>query len=405
MNFHTITHPFQNIFLADFILVKDSLPFNKNELNKLDIELSTYERAFFDPDIESSLFTKNELLASFAISKAENSQLTLSEAKAIYQLVLDNPDFDFVVNQLRQNNKLNRKDYEKMEFFNIVKTFRYINTLPATINQFDVKFIKNIHRRLTQGLDIFHQYLSGFDVYRSGFWRDNDKIRVGDYKPAKSENILKLVAELIAWLKKDFTVQNIAIFHTALYAVHPFCNGNKRACRILEHLLLRILGFNAQNLYSTSYYYHKQKDRYYKYLIASLNRKHLNYFSAFVLEAAALSILGVLKTSIEFQRQQKIDEYRLDHNSASIAKHLVKRKELSFKNLYRRVKNKMARQTFATRLKKMLSIGCMQKRGSGKKVYYSLSLRLSEEKLYKTKWLELIKNNLKIIPDEFSLVV
>ena len=137
--------------------------------------------------------------------------------------------------------------------------------------------------------DIFKKHLSDFTVYKSGTWRDNDEIRVGTYVPAPYVEIEKGVSELIGWLKDNQTITGIAVFHTAIYGLHPFNNGNKRVCRILEHVLLRGLGLNNKNLYSTSYYYHKQKARYYKYLLYSLERKNLNHFVSFVLESFVLS--------------------------------------------------------------------------------------------------------------------
>ena len=43
-------------------------------------------------------------------------------------------------------------------------------------------------------------------------------------------------------------------------------------------LWMTTIQINSKNLYSTSYYYHKEKDRYYKYLLYSLERKNLNHF-------------------------------------------------------------------------------------------------------------------------------
>ncbi|MFH1959317.1 MAG: Fic family protein [Patescibacteria group bacterium] len=404
-----ITQPFKNkaqsdSFLASFILVPANLTILDQDLRQLDQELANYERAFLNPEIEQNLLSKNELLASFAISKAENSSLTLMEAQQVYKLVLSQLELNFIGDKLRAKKKLTYKDYEKLEFFNIAKTFRYVSSLEIKLEQLDEKFILDLHARLTRGLDIFADYLSGFDVYKAGAWRDNDQIRVGGYQPALHEDVPSLVGQLLTWVKEGLEPSKMGVFHTALYAVHPFNNGNKRVCRILEHLLWRLAGFNQQNLYSLSYYYHQQKDRYYKHLLNSLKKRHLNYFTNLTLEAGVLSILGVLKTSIESLRSRAVKQGDLGEKEQQIIKWLVKRKELNFKSLTRKTRGKMARQTLATYLKKLVEEGWLRKRASGKNVFYSLDLDLREEGLYQ-QWLGLVLEKLSFVPDEYRLVV
>src|SRR3990167_2945497 len=226
-------------FLDQFVLAEDLLPFKNEEIITLDQELTAYEQIFINPNVERSLISKNVLLASFAISKAENSTLTLSEAK-----------------------------------------------------------------------------------------EDNDFIRVDNYVPSPRILIVEGVNELIEWLKKNFSITNVAVFHTALYALHPFCNGNKRVCRVLEHILLRALGINHKNLYSTSYYYHQEKERYYKYLLYSLERKNFNHFTSFILEAVVLSIIAVLKTSLETKRDAYLVRAEIDDKIKFILRPLIKRHEI-----------------------------------------------------------------------------
>ena len=127
--------------------------------------------------------------------------------------------------------------------------------------------------------------------HKSGSWRTSDIS--GRCKPAHSANQSGVRGIY------NPSPTSIAIFHTALYALHPFNNGNKRVTRILEHLLWRAIGLNSANLYSTSYYYHSEKDRYYKYLLYSLTHANFNHFTSFILESAIYSMIGVIKTTIE----------------------------------------------------------------------------------------------------------
>ena len=395
----SIQKPFSHPFLSEFVLAHEAFPFTDEEVTEFDRELSEYEQIFLNPDVEKSLISKNELLASFAISKAENSQLTLKEAQDANNLVISDLNYNFIGDKIKTHKKLTQKDHDKLEFFNIVKTFRFLNQKPLKAADIAPHFLRSIHQQLTQGLDVFTDFLPDFTLYKSGGFRDNDLIRVGNYIPAPHIQIETGVTELLNWLAKHFTVTGVAIFHTALYALHPFNNGNKRVCRVLEHLLLRSLGFNAKNLYSTSYYYHKQKPRYYKYLLYSLERKNLNHFVSFSLEAIVLSMVSVVKTSLEVKRNEFLDRQNLEGQAKAALQPLIKHQEVQFKNLFRHARKKMARQTLVTYLQKATERNLLTKRESGRATYYSLNIDFPEEKTLK-KWRDVIAKKLAFIPDE-----
>lgn len=398
-----ILKPFSQPFISDFVWTPQTLPFTNEEIVSLDKELSVYEQVFLNPDIERNLISKNELLASYAISKAEDSQLTFQEAQDMYNLALSDPSYDFVREKLKEKKKLTYKDYDKLEFFNIAKTFRSLNQKPFLIKDLTPSKIRMLHRELTQGLDIFKQHLADFTVYKAGEWRNNDKIRVGSYVPAPHIEIKKGAKELIVWLQKNQTITGVAVFHTALYGLHPFNNGNKRVCRILEHVLLRSLGINTKNLYSTSYYYHKQKARYYKYLLYSLERKNLNHFVAFVLEALVFSIIDVVKTSLEVKRQEFLARFELEGQMDIVLKPLIKRSEVQFKNLARITRGKIARQTLVTYLQKAVNQGILHKKEAGRVTYYSLNFEAPEIETLQ-KWLAFARERLAYIPDDIRII-
>lgn len=403
MNNIATKKPFAQPFLSQYVFTPTLLPFSDEEIKKIDTELGEYEQVFLNPDIEKNLISRNELLASFAISKAENSSLTLQEAQDIYDVILANEEYTFISDKLKAKQKLTRKDYEKLEFFNIAKTFRSLNQSPIKITDLTPVLIKEIHRSLSQGLDIFAKYISDFTLYKAGSWRDNDTIRVGTYIPAPFKEVAKGVAELVAWLKENQTVTGVALFHTGLYALHPFHNGNKRVCRVLEHLFFRDLSLNQKNLYSTSYYYHKEKTRYYKYLLYSLERRNLNHFVGFVQEALVLSMISVVKTSLETKRSDFLSSYEPEGQLLIVLKPFIKRGEIQFKNLARSTRGKIARQTLVTYLQRALNQGILNKREEGRTTYYSLNLKTPEEKQMQ-KWLSFAKKRLSFIPDNIKLI-
>ncbi len=397
----TIVKPFSTGFLSQFIWAPQTAPFTNEDILSLDRELLLYEQVSLNPDIERNLISKNELLASFAISKAENSELTLKEAQDVYDLIISDANYDFVAKLLKAKKKLTQKDHDQLEFFNIAKLFRTLNQKPFPIKELTAEKIQELHRQLTQGLDIFKDHLFEFTVYKAGKFRDNDLIRVGSYVPAPHTEVEKGVDELISYLQENQTIAGIAIFHTALYGLHPFNNGNKRVCRILEHILLRSLGINEKNLYSTSYYYHKQKERYYKYLLYSLEHKNLNHFVAFMLEALVLSIIDVVKTSLETKRSEFIDRQEVLGPEKLVLKPFIKRGEIQFKNLSRLTRGKVTRPTLVTYLQKVVKLDVLKRREAGRNTYYTLNFTSPEEETIK-KWLVFAKKRLTFIPDDIS---
>ncbi len=402
MTLPNIEKPFKEPFLDQLVLAPTLLPFSDKEIVALDTNLNQYEQLFLNPDIERNLISKNELLASFAISKAENSTLTLKEAQDVYDVLLNNEEYTFISEKLKAKKKLDNKDYEKLEFFNIAKTFRSYNQNPVSLKEVTPEYIKELHKQLTLGLDVFKDHLTGFDIYKAGIWRDNNDIRVGTYIPAPYKDIEKGVEELLTWIKKNPSVTSVGIFHTALYALHPFNNGNKRVCRVLEHIFLRSLDINAKNLYSTSYYYHKEKQRYYKYLLHSLEKRNLNHFVGFFQEALVLSIVAVIKTSLEVKRKEFLDNTEVEEQIKTILEPLIKRHEIQFKNLLKSSRGKIARQTFVTYLQQATDLGIVIRREQGRSTYYKLNVSSEEEKVLH-ELLDFVKSKLTFIPDEIKL--
>jgi len=390
---------FKTPFLAQFYYNPEIIKMSGDDVMDLDMELTKYERIFLDPDIGKSLISKNELFVSFAISKAENSQLTLTEAQEVHNLLLSNSEYDFIGSKLKNKVKLTQKDHDKLEFFNIAKTFRLLNRSIFDISKLNKEFILDVHKQLTIGMDIFSEYLTDFTPYKSGRWRDNDLIEVGSFVPAPYEQIVDGIDELISWLKNNPKPMSVALFHNALYALHPFNNGNKRICRIIEHILMRSIGLNAKNLYSESYYYHMEKARYYKYLFYSLEHFNFNHFVSFVMEAMSVSIVSVLKTAIEVERLNLLEKHNLDLSVRSVIRPLIKNKSLQFKNLLRINRNKVSRQTLVSYLQKAVELEIINRLEKGRNTFYSLNIDVPEV-LTLAKWMKTLKSKLSYITDD-----
>lgn len=397
---------FKSPFLSTFFINPERLPLSEDFLKNADEALNNYEKREIDWQLEKSLRLRNDLLASFAVSKAENSALTLAEAEEVYKLVMESSTgeaYVFIQRKLKKGEKLNNHDHDRLEYFNIIKTFRNLNETGIKLKNLTPEFILSLHQSLTDGLDIFAEHLERFETYRSGHFRSDDKTRVADFRPAPHEEIVASVKELITWLKVNPSALNIFIFHAALYALHPFKNGNKRVCRVLEHFLLQDIGYNQKNLYSPSYYYHKHRDRYYKNIIETLYKHNLNYFVAFASEALFFSIVGVIAGVGQRKKLEFLENSSLEKDVIKTLKPLTKRHEARFTRLYALSKRKVSRQTFVNHLSTAVIGGVVKKREQGKNVYYSLVGQYPEEKLLET-WLNQSSDKFNYLPEEFRSV-
>lgn len=392
-----ITYPFSQPFLSSFFIVPKNFPFKESELKEADKKLAVYEKTEIDWRLEKSLRERNDMLVSFAVSKAENSKLTLAEAAEVYSLINEAPFF--LLKKIKEDKKLTQIDHDRLEYYNIAKTFKNLNSNGFGINDLTSDLILKLHLQLTENLDIFAKDLSNFEVYNSGHFRDNDQTKVGDYQPAPYQEIKPSILELINWLQAAPSAVNIFIFHAALYALHPFKNGNKRVCRVLEHFLLQDIGYNKKNLYNTSYYYHKHKNRYYNNLIESLYKHNLNNFVSFASEALFFSVVGVAVGVLQRKKQAFLNIGGLDDKIVKILKPLVKRHELKFGRFYALAKRKVARQTFVTYLDEAVTKGVVKKREHGKNTYYSLAGNYFETDLL-VGWLNVGLNKLNFLPDD-----
>jgi fido (protein-threonine AMPylation protein) len=175
--------------------------------------------------------------------------------------------------------------YEALEYFNIENVEKKMGKV--SFSEVSQKLLCDLHYDLCAGLDDFSKEL-GVAKYHAGTFRRSNSVKVGKfppYIPPKSKEIPKLLDALFLEFsqKKDISLSDIIEFHFLLYATHPFQNGNKRVCRILESLMIESYGFSAEGTLSLSVYYKKKKSGFHSLLIQSLQRKNPESFVNFAL--------------------------------------------------------------------------------------------------------------------------
>lgn len=262
--------PFKSEALNKLKYYPQMVIFTNSQLQKMDREITAYSE-IIPTDMQHRLIARSEMLGSVAIAKAEKTnQLRAEEIRQVRNYLNTHPDAEFIMPQITITTKKAdiRKEHDKLEYFNTLKTYRWVSeTTNLAADNLSLGKIIEIHKMLTDGLDDFKDKIEAFHPYRPGELRDNNDIEVfGSWKPPRFDLISAGLQELVDYYKQNKDLQSLNLFTAALYALHPFDNGNKRVCRILEHGLLMDLGLNKQRVYSPLHYYHENIDRFYNNL-------------------------------------------------------------------------------------------------------------------------------------------
>lgn len=348
------------------------------ELKSGDVQIDGYEKEKFDFKEVEKLREKNALLSSFAISKMERTNtLKIEDMRQLRKYYLAGNDV------LISETTDNQKAYDELEFFNINRGLDKVSPgiKPSDLS---VDLLKNLHITLTEGLDNFTGTgVKDFSDYNTGELRDC-LIYVGKYTTPPQEAVKDAVEEIIACYKKNPTLENIGLTSIAMYAIHPFRNGNKRLCRMLEHGLMLGLGLNKNNTYNHSYYYWQNLDRFIGITVEkSLIGKSFNHSVNMFKEGIFYSQLNILRYSVERQRVGFIAQADLPSRLKTIVEPLIKTKSLQTKTYIKRFK-KTDERVIRRHISDCVESGVLYREMAGKSVFYSLNLpELPEETLIK----------------------
>lgn len=383
-------HPNLREFFVDMSLIR----LKDEDLLALDSEIMTYELASPN-DIRQALINRNEILSSYAISQAEKSSIITpkmaNEIRAHYEKD-QNLTFPSTVETLGAI----ERNFDHQEYLNILKTFRWVSSYGIRTADLSSDLLVEIHRRLTFGMDDYRRNFfeilpdmiakskseeGKYHWYLPGLFRADNSTMVGAYSPVDYKEIKGALNDAIGFFKSSPSLLNLNIFAAVLYAIHPFSNGNKRLCRILEHALLRDLGLNRQNVYGHAYYFFREIDRFYESLSRSLETKNLCPFINFSREGIFFSMLFVYEEGIKSRRREFLDKLKRRHGEKTkVLNSLVIRKEETFGELLKSTGNRgILKRSLINHLNTFLSEGIVTKRRLGREMLYSLNLEIPEE--------------------------
>jgi hypothetical protein len=139
-------------------------------------------------------------------------------------------------------------------------------------------------------------------------------------------------------------------------------------------------------------------------LLDAVIKHNLNHFVNFSTEALFFSIAGVIKTSLESQKNDFLAGSDLRPEEKKILRPLVKRRMAQFGRLWALNGRRPSKQTFSNYLETAVGAGVLKKKTSGRNTYYRLNGAWPEEEILST-WLKKIGGRVEYVPEEFQVQI
>ncbi len=200
------------------------------------------------------------------------------------------------------------------------------------------------------------------------------------FTPPPSNEVPILMEEFLAWLNSEKSsklhpVIIAGISHYEFVRIHPFVDGNGRCARALATLILYIHEFDIKRFFTLDDYYDSDRIAYYSAL-KSVNQKTLDLtqWLEYFLEGVRVSILRVkervLQLSLERQKQRDKGQIALTERQMKIVEFIQRNGQISSGDIQKTFK--ISRQAAYKEIKKLIEQDIIERRGSGKAIYYVL---------------------------------
>ena len=217
--------------------------------------------------------------------------------------------------------------------------------------------------------------------HQCGQWRQEPVViyepRTGGivYLPPDHQDVPRLMEELIAFVERERTSLDplllAGLFHKQFVIIHPFMDGNGRTARLATNVLLAGLGVNLYRLLSFENYYNQNVARYFQrvglfgdyYALATQVdfTDWLEYFAEGILDE-------LRRLEGQLTQQQLTPATRLDPHHQLILDYIDQHGLITDRD-YAQLTPR-AKATRALDFKRLLLLGLIQRKGSGRSIYY-----------------------------------
>jgi Fic family protein len=271
-----------------------------------------------------------------------------------------------------------------IEVKNYQAALKEVEKLAEEDNLLDEKTILHIHEIAMKGLlpeEKVGKFRPGSIYIVDDMGNGKEKLR---YEGPSSDDLRKLIKELLTWLEKAekdqlHPILKAGIFHTQFVHIHPFSDGNGRVTRLLTNLLLYKDKWDFRKVIVLEEFYNKNRQDYYNALSYGWDVKYqdgaeitdwLEYFMAgFLVEARKVALkiesLGMSKT------HDKASTVYLDGDEHKIMDFLISTGKLTSEDVIRLLH--IAKRTAQLKIKNLVEKGVVKSEGKGPATFYTAS--------------------------------
>lgn len=279
-----------------------------------------------------------------------------------------NPLSQHDVTNLLLNDRVpvNRDEKEVVNYFGILKSLDGRKDVPIDLN-----LILKIHAELMAGVeDKIKGEIRNKEIF-VGKRKGSGELEIKHNPPFHdAASIKKALTELTDWLaqSQDLPVFKAGIFHHQFVYIHPFEDGNGRACRLLTALIFLKHNYLINKYFVLDDYYDIDRDNYSDQLhTADKGDKTvwLEYFT----DGVKFSLLSAL-SRIESGLSQMSFDTRPSPRESDALKLIQQYRQMNSADIVRELK--ISRQQAFNLLKALTEKGFVEKRGTTKNSYYIL---------------------------------
>ncbi len=301
--------------------------------------------------VQMALQTEARAVSAFASTSIEGNPLPLTEVKRILK------------------NRPQQAHQNEQEVLNYNQVLQEMSAAPPS---FTKRLLLQIHRGVMKGLLPKHQI---------GRFRQEPVVvynsQTGEivYLPPDHSQIEPLVNDLIHFVQTNQSLLDplllAGIFHKQLVIIHPFVDGNGRTIRLAANLLLARVGLKTANLFSFENYYNQNVTRYFQQVGLFGNYYDLIHDLDFTpwLEYFAEGVLDeLLRAEKIFTTAQATPYTTLQPYHQQILGHIDQHGFITDKE-YAQLTDR-AKATRSLDFKKLLELGVIERKGSGKNTFY-----------------------------------
>lgn len=305
--------------------------------------------------VYADLLSDAKVTSTYASTSIEGNPLPITEVRRI----------------LKQQPAHIRQSEREVLNYNRVLTELSVN--PA--QPFTTELILHIHRSVMQAL---------LPAELCGRWRQEPVVvhepRTGSivYLPLDHQDMPQLMTELIDFVESERTRLDplllAGLFHKQFVVIHPFLDGNGRTTRLATNVLLAGLGINLFHLLSFENYYNQNVARYFQMVGLFGDYYEVAPQLDFTpwLEYFAEGILDELRRlERQLTQRQASPATRVEAHHQLILDYIDQHGLITDRD-YAQLTPR-AKATRSLDFKRLLDLGLIQRKGSGRSIYYQRS--------------------------------